>query len=100
MAVAVPAMVLYFFARMPPSNHTGPSRNIRTRILIKVLCRPCQHSRAPQDRGWLSVSALAEIMHHLRISTDFRIIDNPGAVNADFHAKIFFPDLTLSGQEI
>jgi Phage integrase, N-terminal SAM-like domain len=28
------------------------------------------------------------------------IADNSAAVNADFHAKIFFPDLTLSGQEI
>ena len=30
----------------------------------------------------------------------FLFADNPRAVNADFHAKIFFPDLTLSGQEI
>jgi hypothetical protein len=46
-----------------------------------------------------SMSALA-ILHHLRISADFRIADTTGAINADFHAKMFFPDLTLSGQEI
>jgi hypothetical protein len=39
-------------------------------------------------------------MHHLRISADFRIADTTGAINAYFHARIFFPDLTLSGQEI
>jgi hypothetical protein len=40
------------------------------------------------------------ILHHLRISADFRIADTPGAINADFDAKMFFPDPTLSGQEI
>jgi hypothetical protein len=40
------------------------------------------------------------ILHHFRISADFRIADTPGAINADFHAKVFFPDPTLSGQEI
>jgi hypothetical protein len=30
----------------------------------------------------------------------FLFVGNPGAVNADFPAQIFFPDPTLSGQEI
>ena len=36
----------------------------------------------------------------LRISADFRIANIPDAINADFHAKMFFSEPTLSGQEI
>jgi hypothetical protein len=35
------------------------------------------------------------ILQHFNISADFPIADTPAAINADFHAKMLFPDPTL-----